>query len=271
MPQRTARACRASPGRSCGKPSNPLPRAVALARDRVDLSLPGVARPTGSRTCCARPLRKSSASSFHWASRGRGSEIETPYYNFEALNIPNTIRRTPWTLSISRRHRRHASVLRTHTSPMQIRTMEKQAPPVRIIVRARSIAATTRRHALLYFHQVEAWPWTPTSPSASSKGPWNISSANSLGHRSKHVCDPATFLYRTLGRSGRECFACGGSGCRLCKFSDGSSCLARHGGSGGYGFVNYDAKRLRATPSAGRRSPLAAQVWNRRRATVLPE
>src|SRR6267143_4505988 len=108
---------------------------TALAREREDLSLPGVMRPVGSR----HPLRQTFEEIERiFLSLGytvvAGPEMETPYYNFEALNIPehHPARDNMDTFYIAGSRSPH--LLRTHTSPMQIRTMEKQPPPVRIVV-----------------------------------------------------------------------------------------------------------------------------------------
>src|SRR6185437_2486574 len=107
----------------------------ASARDRVDLSLPGIERAIGTRHLI-RPSFDDLQRIF--LSIGfivvEGPEIETPYYNFEALNIPehHPARDNMDTFYIE--GAREPRLLRTHTSPMQIRTMEKQKPPVRIVV-----------------------------------------------------------------------------------------------------------------------------------------
>jgi phenylalanyl-tRNA synthetase alpha chain len=108
---------------------------AAAARDQIDLSLPGVERAIGTRHLIRQTfdelLRIFLSIGF---SVVEGPEIETPYYNFEALNIPehHPARDNMDTFYIEGSRAGH--LLRTHTSPMQIRTMEKQAPPVRIVV-----------------------------------------------------------------------------------------------------------------------------------------
>src|SRR5467141_1032326 len=110
---------------------------TALTREREDLSLPGVMRPVGSR----HPLRQTFEEIERiFLSLGytvvSGPEMETPYYNFEALNIPehHPARDNMDTFYMATPPGASPLLLRTHTSPMQIRTMEKQQPPVRIIV-----------------------------------------------------------------------------------------------------------------------------------------
>ncbi len=132
---------------------------AALARERVDLSLPGVERPMGSRHL----LRQTFAEIERiFLSLGftvvEGPEIETPYYNFEALNIPehHPARDTMDTFYMETPPGAPQRLLRTHTSPNQVRTMEKQAPPVRIIVPGKVYRRDNPDATHSYvFHQVE--------------------------------------------------------------------------------------------------------------------
>jgi len=110
----------------------------ALARERVDLSLLGVMRPVGSHHLIRQVFQEIEDI---FVSIGfsvvEGPEIETPYYNFEALNIPefHPVRDDMDTFYLELpKSAKTPLLLRTHTSPMQIRTMEKQKPPVRVIV-----------------------------------------------------------------------------------------------------------------------------------------
>src|SRR5438270_2259491 len=110
---------------------------AALAKDRVDLSLPGVLHPIGSHHLIRQVFQEIEDIFFSIGfSVVEGPEIETPYYNFEALNIPehHPARDTMDTFYVETPAGAPPLLLRTHTSPLQIRTMEKQPPPVRIIV-----------------------------------------------------------------------------------------------------------------------------------------
>src|SRR5260370_34430377 len=116
---------------------------VADTRDRVDLSLPGVIRPIGSRHLIRQVFQEIEDIFFSIGfSVVEGPEIETPYYNFEALNIPefHPVRDDMDTFYVEAQNATGARtapgslLLRTHTSPVQIRTMEKRQPPVRVIV-----------------------------------------------------------------------------------------------------------------------------------------
>ena len=108
------------------------------AFEKVDLSLPGVHRPIGSHHLIRQVFQEIEDI---FVSIGfsvvEGPEIETPYYNFEALNIPefHAVRDDMDTFYLELpKGAATPLLLRTHTSPMQIRTMEKQKPPVRVIV-----------------------------------------------------------------------------------------------------------------------------------------
>src|SRR5262249_55677570 len=103
---------------------------AALARERVDLSLPGVTRPIGSHHLIRQVFQQIEDI---FVSIGfpvvEGPEIETPYYNFEALNIPEShpVRDDMDTFYLDLpKGAATPLLLRTHTSPMQIRTMEKR-------------------------------------------------------------------------------------------------------------------------------------------------
>ena len=156
MPQRAARARRAAPRRTAADASKPAAEAAALARDRVDLSLPGVARARSARaTCSARPSPRSSAFSSRWASR----VVEGPGDRDALLQLRGA--QHPRASSRARHHGHVLSgdaagapqphLLRTHTSPMQVRTMEKQAAAGAHHRAGQGLSPRqSRRHALLH-------------------------------------------------------------------------------------------------------------------------
>jgi phenylalanyl-tRNA synthetase alpha chain len=224
--------------------------AAAVARDRVDLSLPGVVRPVGSRHV----LRQTFAEIERiFLSLGfkvvEGPEIETPYYNFEALNIPehHPARDTMDTFYTETPPGASPLLLRTHTSPMQIRTMEKQAPPVRIIVPGKVYRRDNPDATHSYmFHQVEGLAVDTDITFCEFKGTVEHFVREFLGPSIQTRLRPSYFPFTEPSvEVDASCFACGGSGCRLCKFSGWIELF----GAGMvdpavYGFVNYDAKRL---------------------------
>jgi phenylalanyl-tRNA synthetase alpha chain len=86
-----------------------------------------------------------------------GPHIETDFYNFEALNIPadHPARQEHDTFYFNERDDGSRMVLRTHTSPVQIRTMEKQEPPIRIIAPGRTYRCDSDQTHTPMFHQIE--------------------------------------------------------------------------------------------------------------------
>src|SRR5215469_5987562 len=129
----------------------------ASARDKLDLSLPGLERAIGTRHLIRQTTEELERIFLSIGfSVVEGPEIETPYYNFEALNIPehHPARDNMDTFYIE--GTKSPYVLRTHTSPMQIRTMEKQQPPVRIIVPGKVYRRDNpdSTHGFM-FHQIE--------------------------------------------------------------------------------------------------------------------
>jgi phenylalanyl-tRNA synthetase alpha chain len=228
---------------------------AAAARERFDLSLPGVTRPLGSRHL----LRQTFADIERiFLSLGfavvEGPEIETPYYNFEALNIPehHPARDTMDTFyldvpagQISDKGAQR--LLRTHTSPMQIHTMEKQPAPVRIIVPGKVYRRDNPDATHSYmFHQVEGLAVDTDITFCEFKGTVEYFVREFLGPKSKTRLRPSYFPFTEPSvEIDASCFVCGGSGCRLCKQSGWIELF----GAGMvdpavYGFVNYDAKQL---------------------------
>src|ERR1700738_1337303 len=133
---------------------------AATARERVDLSRPGVIRPIGSHHLIRQVFQQIEDIFFSIGfSVVEGPEIETPYYNFEALNIPefHPVRDDMDTFYLDLpKGAPQPLLLRTHTSPMQIRTMEKRQPPVRVIVPGKVYRRDNpdATHSFI-FHQVE--------------------------------------------------------------------------------------------------------------------
>ena len=108
--------------------------------DALDITLPGIRRPLGAEHPVIKTMNEI-VSVFRnlGYSVEEGPVIETDYYNFEALNFPpnHPARDTQDTLFIAGQEskpQRERLLLRTHTSPVQIRTMEKMKPPVRIVI-----------------------------------------------------------------------------------------------------------------------------------------
>jgi phenylalanyl-tRNA synthetase alpha chain len=219
---------------------------AALERERIDLSLPGVERPIGTRHL----IRQTYEELFRiFLSIGysivEGPEMETPYYNFEALNIPehHPARDNMDTFYIEGSG---GHLLRTHTSPMQIRTMEKQQPPVRIIVPGKVYRRDNpdATHGFM-FHQLEGLAVDTDITFCDFKGTVEYFVREFFGPKVKTRLRPSYFPFtEPSAEVDASCHVCGGSGCRVCKFSGWIELFgAGMVNPAVYGFVNYDAKR----------------------------
>jgi phenylalanyl-tRNA synthetase alpha chain len=216
--------------------------------DRIDLSLPGVERAIGTRHL----IRQTYEELFRiFLSIGfsivEGPEIETPYYNFEALNIPehHPARDNMDTFYIE--GARGAHLLRTHTSPMQIRTMEKQPPPVRIVVPGKVYRRDNpdATHGYM-FHQIEGLAVDTDITFCDFKGVVDYFAREFLGPKTKTRLRPSYFPFtEPSAEVDASCHVCGGSGCRVCKQSGWIELFgAGMVNPAVYGFVKYDAERL---------------------------
>ena len=152
-----------------------------------------------------------------------GPEVERDYYNFEALNIPqdHPARDMFATLWIDTAQSRDSRLLRTHTSPMQVRLMEKQKPPLRFIVPGRTYRyeATDATHDWM-FHQVEGLA-VDTDITLRDLKETLFEFCRGIFGRDTGVrfrCDYFPFV-EPGGEVSIECVQCRGAGCRLCKGS----------------------------------------------------
>ena len=200
---------------------------------RVDISLPGVRRAIGAE----HPVIKTTNEMVRVFQKlgysvAEGPVVETDYYNFEALNFPpnHPARDTQDTLFIAGqqgRPQRERLLLRTHTSPVQIRTMEKMRPPVRIV-----IPGTVHRndppdasHSPM-FHQIEGLAVDTNITFGDLKGTLDHAMKEFFGSSVKTSFRPSFFPFtEPSAEMFVSCFICGGSGkrgpdnapCRPCK------------------------------------------------------
>ncbi len=218
------------------------------AQEAIDLSLPGVERALGTRHLIRQTFDELQRIFLSIGfSVVEGPEIETPYYNFEALNIPehHPARDNMDTFYIE--DARGGHLLRTHTSPMQIRAMEKQPAPIRIVVPGRVYRRDNpdATHGYM-FHQIEGLAVDADITFCDFKGTVDYFAREFLGPKTKTRLRPSYFPFtEPSAEVDATCHVCGGSGCRVCKQSGWIELF----GAGMvdpavYGFVNYDAERL---------------------------
>jgi phenylalanyl-tRNA synthetase alpha chain len=222
--------------------------AVMVRGEDEDLSLPGVERPIGTRHLIRQTYEELQRIFLSIGfSVVEGPEIETPYYNFEALNIPehHPARDNMDTFYIEGSRSGH--LLRTHTSPMQIRTMEKQKPPVRIIVPGKVYRRDNpdATHGYM-FHQIEGLAVDTDITFCDFKGTVEYFVREFLGPQAKTRLRPSYFPFtEPSAEVDATCHVCGGSGCRVCKFSGWIELFgAGMVNPAVYGFVGYDAENL---------------------------
>lgn len=149
-------------------------------------------------------------------SIAEGPEVELDYYNFEALNIPkdHPARDTQDTFYINEN-----VVLRTQTSPMQIRTMEKQKPPIRVLAPGRVYRsdAVDATHSPV-FHQVEGLVIDKGVTMADLKGTLETFVHKLYGEETRLRFRPHHFPFtEPSAEVDISCFNCGGKGCNICK------------------------------------------------------
>ncbi|MCF8719118.1 phenylalanine--tRNA ligase subunit alpha [Nitrospina gracilis] len=170
-----------------------------------------------------------------------GPEIESDYYNFEALNIPkdHPARDMQDTFYIGDR------VLRTHTSPVQIHVMEKQKPPVRIIAPGKVYRCDSDISHTPMFHQIEGLMVDEGVSFSDLKGVMNLFVHKVFGPGTGVRFRPSFFPFTCPSAEvDIQCVICGGDGCRVCSQTGWLEIL----GCGMvdpavFGFVDYDPEK----------------------------
>jgi phenylalanyl-tRNA synthetase alpha chain len=200
---------------------------AALAAEAIDISLPGTRRLTGAEHPITKTLNEiTSVFAALGYSVGVGPEVETDYYNFESMNFPpgHPARDTQDTLVIANQERRGLRdrlLLRTHTSPVQMRTMEAQPPPVRIVIpgKVHRNDAMDATHSPI-FHQVEGLCVDTNITFSDLKGTLDHAMKALFGSAVKTRFFPSFFPFTEPSADVQiSCIFCGGKGCRKCKHS----------------------------------------------------
>jgi len=204
---------------------------AALTSESADISLPGIRRPIGAE----HPVIKTQNEIVAVFQRlgysvAEGPVVETDYYNFEALNFPpnHPARDTQDTLFIAGQEskpQRERLLLRTHTSPVQIRTMEKMRPPIRIVIpgKVHRNDPPDASHSPM-FHQIEGLAVDTDITFGDLKGTLDHAMKALFGSSVKTHFRPSFFPFtEPSAELYVTCFICGGSGkrgdgpCRPCK------------------------------------------------------
>jgi phenylalanyl-tRNA synthetase alpha chain len=190
---------------------------ATLLREAIDVSLPGNHRRVGHRhplTIVWKEIEDIFIAMGYTVEEG--PEVESTYYNFDALNTPpaHPARDPRDTFYISEN-----VVLRTHTSPVQIRTMEKMKPPLRIICPGKVFRrdAFDPTHSPM-FHQVEGLLVAEGVTFSDMKGTLERFHKEFFGESTMTRLRPSFFPFtEPSAEVDISCVSCGGSGCRNCK------------------------------------------------------
>ncbi len=232
---------------------------LVAAAERLDVTLPGIRRPIGAEHPVIKTMNEIIGVFRNLGySVEEGPEIETDYYNFEALNFPpnHPARDTQDTLFIAgqeSKELRDRLLLRTHTSPVQIRTMQKMKPPVRVVCpgKVHRNDAADATHSPI-FHQVEGLAVDTNITFCDLKGTLDHAMKALFGSSVKTRFYPSFFPFTEPSADVQiSCIFCDGKGtrdggpCRNCKASGWIELL----GCGMvdpnvYGFVDYDATEV---------------------------
>lgn len=215
-----------------------------LERETLDITLPGNRRRLGHHhplTIVRSEIEEIFISMGYKVEDG--PEVENTYYNFEALNIPagHPARDPKDTFYIS-----DDLVLRTHTSPVQVRTMEKMQPPVRIICPGKVFRrdAADATHSPM-FHQVEGLLVDEGITFSDLKGTLERFHGEFFGRNTKTRLRPSFFPFtEPSAEVDVSCVFCDAAGCRICKYTGWIEVM----GSGMvhpnlYSFVKYDPEK----------------------------
>ena len=213
-------------GQAVNKLKNELESAVYAALERIkhseslppplDVTLPGIRPDIGSLHPITR-VRREIESIF--LSMGYaiaiGPEVEDTYHNFEALNTPadHPARDIQDTFYVS-----ESVVLRTHTSPVQIRTMEKRKPPIKVIAPGRVFRRDDDASHSPMFFQVEGLVVDEGISMAHLKGTLRHFYSKLFGREVEVRFRPSFFPFtEPSAETDLVCVLCGGSGCPVCK------------------------------------------------------
>jgi phenylalanyl-tRNA synthetase alpha chain len=191
---------------------------LKLVTEQLDVTLPGRGKAAGS----LHPVTQVRLRINDYFSRlgfdiVDGPEIETDFYNFEALNIPS---HHPARAMHDTFYFGDGRLLRTHTSPVQIRTMEDRTPPLRLIAPGRVYRCDSDLTHTPMFHQVEGLLIDKDATLAGLKGLLHDFFAQFFGRELAIRFRPSYFPFtEPSAEVDIECTQCAGKGCRSCKYT----------------------------------------------------
>jgi len=192
-------------------------RSAQLAMETIDVTMPGKTPELGHKHPMTNVIDEIKRIFIGMGYEiAEGPDVETDYYNFEALNIPAN---HPAKDEQDTFYVEGGFVLRTQTSPVQVRTMEKGKLPIRIIApgkvfRADEVDAT---HSPV-FHQLEGLVIDKNITMGDLKGALEVFANELFGEGTKVRFRPHHFPFtEPSAEMDVACFACGGKGCRVCK------------------------------------------------------
>lgn len=192
--------------------------ATQLAAERIDVTLPGRGQPKGGLHPITQILQRIEKLFVQIGfSIEEGPEIEDDYHNFEALNIPahHPARAMHDTFYFDEH-----LLLRTHTSPVQIRVMKSCQPPLKIIVPGRVYRCDSDLTHTPMFHQVEGLMVDTNVTFADLKGILDDFLQHFFGRNLQVRFRPSYFPFtEPSAEVDIQCVVCNGSGCRVCKQS----------------------------------------------------
>jgi len=187
-----------------------------LVKERLDPTLPGRPPTFGSLHPLTQVLDEILEIFQHLGFEvAEGPEVELDYYNFEALNIPkdHPARDMQDTFYVT-----DEVLLRTHTSPVQIRVMERQPPPVQIVVPGKVYRRDADISHSPMFHQVEGLLVDEGVTFADLKGTLQLFAERLFGKQARLRFRPSFFPFtEPSAEVDVACIICRGTGCRVCK------------------------------------------------------
>src|SRR6201990_67657 len=202
-------------------------RPKAAVEATIDITLPGIAQRIGAEHPLIRTMQEIVTVFERMGySVGLGPEVETDFYNFEALNFPpnHPARDTQDTLVVAEQESKPARerlLMRTHTSPVQIRSMLEQDPPQRLVIpgKVHRNDAADATHSPI-FHQVEGLCVDEGITFGDLKGTLDHAMKAFFGSTVKTRFFPSFFPFTEPSADVQiSCIFCGGKGCRKCKQS----------------------------------------------------